>query len=129
PKTQKWQSVAIEAIKQCGSAWLPRVASPLTPREFASQAKNIECSIVGSLQPKALHPRECFVACRRKQGRIPHSACIWIGPEGDFTPTELEEIQASGACPVTLGPLVLRTETAAIYCLSILNYEFSARRD
>jgi len=128
-KTQKWQAVAIEAIKQCGSAWLPRVTSPLTLQQFAAKAKDTECALVGSLQLNAKHPRECFVSCLRKYGRVPRSACIWIGPEGDFTPEELELIQACGACPITLGRLVLRTETAAIYCLSILNYEFSGRRD
>ena len=48
---------------------------------------------------------------------------MWIGPEGDFSTTELAAIQNSGAQPVTLGNLVLRVETAAVYCLSILNYE------
>ncbi|MGH7975732.1 MAG: 16S rRNA (uracil(1498)-N(3))-methyltransferase [Limisphaerales bacterium] len=46
-----------------------------------------------------------------------------MGPEGDFTLGELRAIQNSGALPISLGSLVLRVETAAIYCLSILNYE------
>jgi 16S rRNA (uracil1498-N3)-methyltransferase len=53
---------------------------------------------------------------------------VWIGPEGDFTLAELQAIEASGAKPITLGPLTLRVETAAIYCLSFLNYELSADR-
>ena len=47
---------------------------------------------------------------------------FWIGPEGDFTPGEMSAIKAAGALPITLGPFVLRAETAAVYCLSILNY-------
>jgi 16S rRNA (uracil1498-N3)-methyltransferase len=125
-KIQKWQAVAVEAIKQCGSPWLPRVTSPLTPHQLLKQAEGFELALAGSLQPGAEHPRECFRAFQRKYGRMPHSACVWIGPEGDFTAEELGLIQASGARPVSLGPLVLRTETAAIYCLSILNYEFTA---
>jgi hypothetical protein len=54
---------------------------------------------------------------------LPQSVGVWIGPEGDFTLEELKAIQNSGAQPVSLGNLVLRVETAAIYCLSILNYE------
>jgi 16S rRNA (uracil1498-N3)-methyltransferase len=50
---------------------------------------------------------------------------IWIGPEGDFTLEELRAIEAAGAKPITLGRLVLRVETAAIYCLSFLNYELN----
>jgi len=56
---------------------------------------------------------------------LPNSAGVWIGPEGDFTLEELQAIQNSGAQPVTLGKLVLRVETAAVYCLSILNYEMN----
>ena len=57
---------------------------------------------------------------------MPASLCVWIGPEGDFTPAETEAIKSQGALPVTLGPLVLRTDTAALYCLSILSYELQS---
>jgi 16S rRNA (uracil1498-N3)-methyltransferase len=46
-----------------------------------------------------------------------------IGPEGDFTPAELNLARSHGARPITLGPIILRVETAAIYCLSVLSYE------
>ena len=46
-----------------------------------------------------------------------------VGPEGDFTPAEIDLAKAHGCRPITLGPIVLRTETAALYCLSVLNYE------
>ncbi|MGN6643771.1 MAG: 16S rRNA (uracil(1498)-N(3))-methyltransferase [Verrucomicrobiota bacterium] len=55
-----------------------------------------------------------------------------MGPEGDFTQGEVAAVEASGAHPITLGNLVLRVETAATYCLSILSYELlspSAERD
>ncbi|MCM8798489.1 MAG: RsmE family RNA methyltransferase, partial [Candidatus Omnitrophica bacterium] len=48
---------------------------------------------------------------------------IFIGPEGDFTPEEFFQAKEKGAIPVSLGEAVLRSETAAIYILSILNYE------
>jgi 16S rRNA (uracil1498-N3)-methyltransferase len=46
-----------------------------------------------------------------------------VGPEGDFSPNELAAAKAAGAAPITLGRLVLRSETAAVYCLSVLQYE------
>jgi 16S rRNA (uracil1498-N3)-methyltransferase len=46
-----------------------------------------------------------------------------IGPEGDFTPAELALARRHECQPITLGPIILRVETAAIYCLSILSYE------
>ncbi len=57
---------------------------------------------------------------------MPNSLCVWVGPEGDFTPAETRAIKSGGALPISLGPLVLRVETAALYCLSILNYELQA---
>jgi 16S rRNA (uracil1498-N3)-methyltransferase len=132
-KRDKWQQVAVEAIKQCGAAWLPEVVAPTTiaqvlsqnPSAFSLQPLAFDLSLVGSLQKERRHPRECFQEFQARHGRLPQSAGVWIGPEGDFTPEELGAIQAAGALPISLGRLVLRVETAAIYCLSILNYELN----
>jgi len=126
-KREKWQLVAIEAIKQCGAAWLPKIETPLTIEQFLVWQEKFDLSLVGSLQTGRRHPRECFQEFQSKRGRRPQSVAIWIGPEGDFTPNELNAIQASGAVPISLGCLVLRVETAAIYCLSVLNYELNSK--
>lgn len=125
-KAEKWQWAAIDAIKQCGSPWLPRVEAPLTPQQFLQRKEQFELPLVASLPRPAQHPRQYFQAFHKQHGRRPASACVWVGPEGDFTPEELDAILAAGALPITLGPLVLRAETAAIYCLSILSYELHA---
>jgi 16S rRNA (uracil1498-N3)-methyltransferase len=124
-KRDKWQQVAIEAIKQCGAAWLPRVDAPLTIEKFISREEKFDLLLVGSLQTERRHPREILREFAAKHGHLPRSAAVWIGPEGDFTREELSEIEAAGALPVTLGSLTLRVETAAIYCLSFLNYELN----
>ena len=143
-KQGKWQQVAIEAIKQCGAAWLPKIEMPTTienvlarrnavpeagapPSTFNPQPSTFDLSLVGSLQTERRHPRECFREFEAKHGRLPQSIGVWIGPEGDFTADELKAIQTGGALPISLGRLVLRVETAAIYCLSILNYELNSR--
>ncbi|MGA2241957.1 MAG: RsmE family RNA methyltransferase [Verrucomicrobiota bacterium] len=125
-KRTKWQQVAIEAIKQCGAAWLPEIEPPTTLGEFLKHRDKFDLSLVGSLQKERRHPRECFREFQTQHKRLPQSVGVWIGPEGDFTPEELEAIQASGALPVSLGRLVLRVETAVIYCLSILTYELNS---
>jgi 16S rRNA (uracil1498-N3)-methyltransferase len=122
-KREKWQIVAIEAIKQCGATWLPKIEAPVTMDVFLARKENFDLSLVGSLQPERRNPREVLRAFESKQKRPPQSVGVWIGPEGDFTATELAAIQDSGAQPVSFGRLVLRVETAAIYCLSFLNYE------
>jgi len=122
-KRGKWQQVAIEAVKQCGALWLPKIETPATIGQCLACPGKFELSLVGSLQTERRHPRDCFEEFQTKHGRRPQNVAVWIGPEGDFTPEELQAIQRSGAQPVSLGKLVLRVETAAIYCLSILNYE------
>jgi 16S rRNA (uracil1498-N3)-methyltransferase len=125
-KAEKWQAVAIEAIKQCGAAWLPRVEPSVTLPEFLARHESFELPLVASLQSNRQHPQRYFHEFMKKTGRKPKTICVWVGPEGDFTPQEIEAIQASGAQPITLGDFVLRSETAAVYCLSVLNYELQA---
>jgi len=128
-KTEKWKATAIEAIKQCGCAWLPRVEPPQTPQGFLARGDKCELSLIASLQRDARHPREYFESFMAESKRRPASVGVWVGPEGDFTPAEFNAVRASGALPITLGELVLRSETAAIYCLSIINYELQSPLD
>ena len=125
-KHTKWQQVAIEAIKQCGAAWLPEIEAPMTIEEYLARKEKFDLSLVGSLQKDRRHPRICLGEFQAEHGRLPQNIGVWIGPEGDFTPEELDAIRASGALPISLGRLVLRVETAAIYSLSILNYELNS---
>jgi 16S rRNA (uracil1498-N3)-methyltransferase len=119
-KQQKWQAVAIEAAKQCGQNWLPKVDAPRTPKEFLSQAGRYDLMLIASLQPGAMHLKKLLAELGGKPVR---SVLVLIGPEGDFTPAEIGLARSHGCRPITLGPIVLRTETAAIYCLSVLSYE------
>jgi 16S rRNA (uracil1498-N3)-methyltransferase len=128
-KAAKLQLVAVEATKQCGASWLPRVEEPLTPAQFFERNERFDLPLIASLQRGSRSPREYLGAFRAQHGHSPRSACIWIGPEGDFTGTETDAIKAQGALPITLGRLVLRVETAAIYCLSILHYELERSAD
>lgn len=126
-KAAKWQAVAVAAIKQCGAPWLPRVETPLSLAASLARRESFDLPLVGALHPDALHPGGCFRAYRQAHaGRGPGSVAIYIGPEGDFTPAELDQVRAAGAQPITLGPLVLRSETAAIYSLSVIRYELAA---
>jgi 16S rRNA (uracil1498-N3)-methyltransferase len=125
-KLEKWNWIAIDAIKQCGSPWLPTIHSPKSIPEYVAAPIYGELTFVGSLQSDAQHPRAYFSDFAAKNRRKPKSVLVWIGPEGDFAPAELKLIQESGAQPITLGQLVLRCDTAAFYCLSVLNYELQA---
>ncbi len=125
-KQEKWQAIAIEAAKQCGQNWLPTVAAPQTPKAFLESAAGYEVVLIASLQPGARHPKAVLAEAEATLGRRPTSALVLVGPEGDFTPAEISLALGNGCLPITLGPIILRTETAALYCLSVLGYELLA---
>jgi 16S rRNA (uracil1498-N3)-methyltransferase len=100
--------------------------APLTPARFLERHEPFDLTLVGSLQTTRRHPREFLQEFQKQHGQLPKSVAVWIGPEGDFTLAEMAAIEQAGAQPITLGPLVLRAETAAVYCLSFLNYELQA---
>lgn len=127
-KVEKWEQTAIEAIKQCGSAWLPKIEQPLSPKDYLNRNDRFDLVLVASLQNDSRHPRVHIENFLAEKHRLPKSVAVWVGPEGDFTPAEINAVRSMGALPITLGQLVLRSETAAIYCLSVLNYELQSPR-
>jgi 16S rRNA (uracil1498-N3)-methyltransferase len=124
-KQSKWQQIAIEAAKQCGQNWLPHVNAPRKLAGLFSVAaeKTFDLRLIGSLQPGAQHLKKILVDYSIEHQDRPRSVLMLIGPEGDFTPAELALARRHGCQPITLGPIILRVETAAIYCLSVLSYE------
>ncbi|MBL69198.1 MAG: 16S rRNA (uracil(1498)-N(3))-methyltransferase [Verrucomicrobiales bacterium] len=125
-KVDKWRAIAIDSIKQCGCPWLPEIEPPVTPRAQLARDEAHDLSLIASLQGNTRHPRECVEEYAAEHGAPPATLSIWIGPEGDFTPAESNEILSAGHQPITLGRVVLRSETAAVYILSCLNYELQA---
>jgi 16S rRNA (uracil1498-N3)-methyltransferase len=123
-KQSKWKQIAIEAAKQCGQNWLPRVHAPRKLAElFSALGESFDLQLIGSLQPGARHLKKVLADYSSEHQHHPRSVLMLVGPEGDFTPAELALARRYGCQPITLGPIILRVETAAIYCLSMLSYE------
>jgi 16S rRNA (uracil1498-N3)-methyltransferase len=126
-KVEKWRTTAIEAAKQCGNPWLPEI-SPLTRfADFlASAAPENDAhplKLIASLHAGTTTLKQALATYAGKHGHPPRAAIWLVGPEGDFSPAEMTAAITAGFTPVTLGPLVLRSDTAAIYALSILSNE------
>ncbi len=129
-KREKWKRVAVEAAKQCGQNWVPEVEAPVTLKSFFDQNARYDLMLIASLQPDARHLKSVLAEIRVEAqpgrpialGRV----LVLVGPEGDFTPAEIALAKSAGCRPITLGPIILRTETAALYCLSVLSHEFFA---
>lgn len=116
-KLDRWRAIALESCKQCGNNWLPEIRPPLKAREFFNAPGQYDLAMIGSLQPGA-QPLKKLLPPQR-----PATVLVVIGPEGDFTPAELAQALGAGLRPLSLGPLVLRAETAALYTISILHHE------
>jgi 16S rRNA (uracil1498-N3)-methyltransferase len=122
-KQAKWQQLAIEAAKQCGQNWLPTVCAPQKLKDFFAHAAPVDLRLIGSLQPDAIHLKKVLSDYADQHRDRPKSVLMMVGPEGDFTPAELALAKSHGCLPIMLGPIILRVETASIYCLSVLSYE------
>jgi 16S rRNA (uracil1498-N3)-methyltransferase len=117
-KADKWQRLVLEACKQCGQDLMPEV---LTPMDFQSWIKQAPAGlkIIGSLAGNPAPLRDLV----REHLAEAETATLLIGPEGDFSAQETEQALAAGFLPASLGPLVLRAETAALFGISALRYE------
>jgi 16S rRNA (uracil1498-N3)-methyltransferase len=122
-KIEKWQVAALEAAKQCGNPWLPEIAPLQEAGAFMEEARGYDLKLIASLQPGARSLKTVLASFRSAQGGQPRKVLWLVGPEGDFTPAELSRAKSCGFEPITLGPLVLRCETAAVYAISVLSYE------
>ncbi len=118
-KEEKWRRTVLEACKQCGRSRVPEVRPVLALDAWLAD-ESAGLRLVASLAPGAGPMRE-LVAGSDPGGR----AVALVGPEGDFSPEEIESALAAGFRPVRLGPAVLRSETAAMYCLAAFSYAFA----
>ncbi len=121
-KSEKWRRNALEACKQCGQDTLPEIADAMDfDRWIVTQAASPALKLIASLAPGARPLREIL-----RTHPATHQATLLVGPEGDFSNNETAAALAAGFLPVSLGTIVLRVETATLFCLSALRYEFDA---
>lgn len=123
-KPGKWRRTALEACKQCGQDLLPTIPDP-QPFDLwiatcsGASTPHPGLQLIASLTPGARPMRDVL----HEHSGTTH-ATLLIGPEGDFSPDESAAAIAAGFQPISLGSIILRVETAALFCLSALRYEF-----
>ncbi len=110
-KQAHWLGVITSACEQCGRARLPSLAAPITLRDYFANVRKDGMRLV--LSPTA-------PASLAGIASLPAKVELLIGPEGGLDDSELIAAEQAGFMPVRLGPRVLRTETAAIVALSVL---------
>ena len=110
-KHAHWQGIVIGACEQCGRARVPAVSPATTLRDYFTNVRKDGMRLV--LSPAA--PRSLAGIAS-----LPSKVELLIGPEGGLEDDELVGAEKAGFMPVRLGPRVLRTETAAVVALAVL---------
>ncbi len=116
-QTARLTRIAHEAAKQSGRARLPRVNTPLSYREMLGEALKCELALFCYEDESAT----TIKAALRSRSHM--SISVIVGSEGGFSPEEAELARSLGCVSVTLGPRILRCETAPDYALSAISYE------
>lgn len=119
-KVDRWCRIALEACKQSKRSLIPRINTPIEFNNLLELLKQMNLIIVPYENAEGYGIKK--VVNNINKSNIKKLAVI-IGPEGGFEEDEIESLKDLGAHIVTLGPRILRTETAGFVCVSLLMYE------
>jgi 16S rRNA (uracil1498-N3)-methyltransferase len=114
-KQERWSKIVLNAAQQCEVRWLPELTPLEKVEEIIPSLGAYDLALVGSLYDGAQPFREVSMDGVKR-------IALLIGPEGDFSEEEVNSMVEAGAVPVSFGDRILRTETAAIFGLSVLAY-------
>ncbi|MDO9573492.1 MAG: 16S rRNA (uracil(1498)-N(3))-methyltransferase [Candidatus Contubernalis sp.] len=117
-KVQRWQKIAKGAAEQSHRDRIPNIKEIASLDNLLSQAQDVDLLLFLWEQEKQMGIKEVLKA----QGEV-HRVMLLVGPEGGFTEEEAELAKSRGAIPVSLGPRILRTETAACAAVTMVLYE------
>ncbi len=116
-KLEHWKKTVLAACKQCDRNTLPEVMPVITPRDLAARFGDYAAVLAAS--PQDPDGGLALPAC---PATGPSRALLLIGPEGDFSPAEIALFRQAGARVVSLGPLILKSDTAAAAALAVLGH-------
>jgi 16S rRNA (uracil1498-N3)-methyltransferase len=114
-RVERWRRIALEASQQSRRAFLPEVFEPEPLRDVLAREATHRFAL--DENPDARPLNAALPAVRHTQDVV----ALLIGPEGGWTDDERSQFTAAGWSPVSLGPLILRAETAALAALAIVN--------
>jgi 16S rRNA (uracil1498-N3)-methyltransferase len=124
-KAERWHKVVLDAARQCLRGDLPEIVGPFSWAECVARLRpvSVEAGPLApgiSVQRLVLHTSP---ACRPLLSLLEagnaSSVELWLGPEGGFSDAEIVQLEALGAHPTSLGPLVQRAELAAVSAAAV----------
>lgn len=117
-RLKRWERIAQEAARQSGRNRVPRISSLTDFDQVLEQSKDTGLKLICWEEEETGSLRQILAA---KGGS--RQACVLIGPEGGFSGAEVEQAAAAGFQRISLGRRILRTETAAIMVIGLIQYE------
>jgi len=133
-RTERWRRISLESTKQCGRRRLVQITEPLSIYQFMSVVESSNDSVA----EKADHSLLLFserggFGVNEVLGEASsfRPVVALVGPEGGWSDDELEALNDYGCKPVTLGPRIIRTETAALVAITLIQHalgDLSSRR-
>ena len=118
-KRDRWRRIAEDAARQSDAKWLPEISEAVDFSDSLALVRECACFVGALVEPPPEHLMNAVLR-RKEEDASAKSFALSVGPEGDFTPSELQELLAI-ATPTTFGPTILRAETAAIFGISVLS--------
>ncbi len=116
-RLQRWLRIVTEAAEQSGRGRVPAVDPPLPFEEAVSSAPGL------LLLPWEGERAQGLRSYLRSLGDLPQAVSLFIGPEGGFAEDEVRLARDAGCAPVSLGPRILRSETAGIVAAALVMHE------
>lgn len=125
-KLLRWQKIADEAVKQCKRGVIPQVEQPLDFDGMLKTLAEYDLLICPYENEEGRTMRDCLLDAKRENGKKPKKIAVMIGPEGGFADEEIEKLRElpQPVETVSLGKIILRTETAGMAALAMIMYEY-----
>ncbi len=118
-RIRRWHKIVREALKQCQRGVLPQIASPMNFEALLTHAKGFDLKII-FWETSSRN----FENLSLLSSSSIHSAIIILGPEGGFSEAEVRKANAAGFMTASLGPRILRAETATIAACTLIQFLF-----
>lgn len=124
-KKERWQEIALAAARQSGRGIIPRVEEVLSFDRALSLCGGMDLFLFPYEEATGMEALSSAILQIRAlaAAKSPKKVAFLIGPEGGFAPEEAKQAADCGACTVSLGRRILRTETAGMAVMSVLAYE------
>ena len=119
-RTERWEKIVIESLKQCKRNILPKIEYPVSFEESISYGHNCGLPIIFWEKESKPLSTQLFLKGNRSYDKI----FAMFGPEGGFTKEEVKKAKAAGFICASLGPRILRAETAAMAGSVLLQHLF-----